>query len=42
MTQIINPKEPTLQVADILRDHIADYQKAYPLVRQASLALLLE
>jgi len=31
MTQIIKPKEPTLQVADILRDHIADYQKAYPL-----------
>ena len=31
MTQIIKPKEPTLQLADILRDHIADYQKAYPL-----------
>jgi hypothetical protein len=31
MTQIINPKQPTLQVADIVRDHIADYQKAYPL-----------
>ena len=31
MTQIIKPKEPTLQVADILRHHIADYQKAYPL-----------
>jgi len=31
MTQIIKPKQPTLQLADILRDHIADYQKAYPL-----------
>jgi len=31
MIQIINPKEPQLQVADILRNHIADYQKAYPL-----------
>jgi len=31
MTQIINPKKPQLQVADILRNHIADYQKAYPL-----------
>jgi hypothetical protein len=31
MTQIIKPKEPKLQVADILRNHIADYQKAYPL-----------
>jgi len=31
MTQIIMPKEPQLQVADILRNHIADYQKAYPL-----------
>ena len=31
MTQIIKPKEPQLQVADILRNHIADYQKAYPL-----------
>jgi hypothetical protein len=31
MTQIINPKKPPLQVADILRDHIADYQKVYPL-----------
>jgi len=31
MTQIIQPKEPQLQVADILRNHIADYQKAYPL-----------
>jgi hypothetical protein len=31
MTQIINRKEPTLQLADILRDHMADYQKAYPL-----------
>ena len=31
MTQIIKPKEAQLQVADILRIHIADYQKAYPL-----------
>jgi len=31
MTQIITPKEPTLQVTDILHDHIADYQKAYTL-----------
>jgi len=31
MTQIIRPKEPPLQVADILRSHIADYQKSYPL-----------
>jgi len=31
MTQIIKPKEPQLQVADILRNHMADYQKAYPL-----------
>jgi hypothetical protein len=31
MTQIIKPKEPQLQLADILRNHIADYQKAYPL-----------
>jgi hypothetical protein len=31
MTQIITPKQPQLQVADILRNHIADYQKAYPL-----------
>jgi hypothetical protein len=31
MTQIIMPKKPQLQVADILRNHIADYQKAYPL-----------
>ena len=31
MTQIIKPKEAQLQVADILRNHIADYQKAYPL-----------
>ena len=31
MTQIIKPKEPQLQVADILRNHIADYQRAYPL-----------
>ena len=31
MTQIINPKKHTLQVADILKNHIADYQQAYPL-----------
>ena len=31
MTQIIKPKEPKLQLADILQNHIADYQKAYPL-----------
>jgi hypothetical protein len=31
MTQIIKPKQPQLQVADILKNHIADYQKAYPL-----------
>jgi len=31
MIQIIKPKEPQLQVADILRKHIADYQKTYPL-----------
>lgn len=31
MTRIIKPKEPQLQVADILRNHLADYQKAYPL-----------
>ena len=31
MTQIIMPKEPQLQVAEILRNHIADYQKEYPL-----------
>ncbi|MEX1351778.1 MAG: IS91 family transposase [Desulfobacterales bacterium] len=31
MIQIINPKEPRLQVADILRNHIGDYQQAYPL-----------
>ncbi len=31
MIQIINPKQPQLQLADILRNHIADYQKAYPL-----------
>ena len=31
MTQIIKAKEPRLQVADILRNHTADYQKAYPL-----------
>ena len=31
MTQIIKPKEPQLQVADIIRNHIADYQKDYSL-----------
>ena len=31
MTQIIRPEQPPLQVADILRHHIADYQKSYPL-----------
>ena len=31
MIQIINPKEPQLQLADILRNHIGDYQKAYRL-----------
>jgi len=31
MTQIIKPKEAQLQVADILRNHIADYQKEYSL-----------
>lgn len=31
MTQIIMPKEPQLQVADILHNHIADYHKTYPL-----------
>ncbi len=31
MTQIIKPKEPRLQLADILRLHMADYQQAYPL-----------
>jgi hypothetical protein len=31
MTQIIKPKEQTLQVADIVSNHIADYQKSYPL-----------
>ena len=31
MTPIIKPKQPQLQLADILKNHIADYQKAYPL-----------
>ena len=31
MTQIIMPKEPQLQVADILHNHIADYHKTYRL-----------
>jgi len=28
MTKIIKPKKPKLEVADILRLHIADYQKS--------------
>ena len=31
MTQIITPKEQRLQIADIFRHHLADYQIAYPL-----------
>ena len=31
MTPIINPKKPQLQLADILRHHLADYQQTYPL-----------
>ena len=31
MTQIIRPKEQQLQVADIFRKHIEDYQTLYPL-----------
>ena len=31
MTQIIKPKKNRLEVADILRKHIADYQKQCPL-----------
>ncbi len=31
MTQIIKPKQPQLQLADILHNHMAEYQKAYPL-----------
>ena len=31
MTQIIKPQKPTLEVADIVREHIRDYQSAYPL-----------
>jgi len=31
MIKIIKPKKPTLAVADILRLHIADYKKSYPL-----------
>ena len=31
MTQIIKPKEAQLQVADILRNYIADYEKEYSL-----------
>jgi hypothetical protein len=31
MTQIIMPRKDRLQIADILRKHIADYQEQYPL-----------
>jgi hypothetical protein len=31
MTQMITPKKQPLQVADIFDNHIADYQKTYPL-----------
>jgi hypothetical protein len=31
MAQIITPKKHRLQVADIFRTHIGDYQNAYPL-----------
>jgi hypothetical protein len=31
MTQIIKPQKPKLEVADIVRKHIRDYQNAYPL-----------
>ena len=31
MSQIIMPKDQGLQVADVFREHIADYQKAYTL-----------
>ena len=34
MAQIITPKENRLEVADILRKHIDDYQKQYPLWSQ--------
>jgi hypothetical protein len=31
MAQIIEPEENRVEVADILRKHIADYQDHYPL-----------
>jgi hypothetical protein len=31
MTQLIMPKKDRLEIADILRKHIADYQDQYPL-----------
>jgi len=31
MTRVIKPDQPQLQLADILRNHIADYQRTYPL-----------
>jgi hypothetical protein len=31
MAQIVTPKKNTPEVADILREHIGDYQKQYPL-----------
>ena len=31
MTQIINPEKKTLEVADILRQHLNDYEARYPL-----------
>jgi len=31
MSQLIKPQKPTLELADILREHIRDYQKAYPM-----------
>jgi len=31
MTQIINPENKTLEVADILRHHLNDYKAEYPL-----------
>ena len=31
MTQIIKPQKPKLEVADIVRNHIRDYQNTYPL-----------
>jgi Transposase zinc-binding domain len=34
MAQIIRPKQCRLEVADILRKHIGDYQQQYPLGSQ--------